>query len=247
MDNWPEGVGKVVLDEIDSTNAEAQRRAAATARPTWIAARRQTAGRGRSGRQWDSPEGNLAATLIFRREEPPGAKARLSFHAALAVSDVIASYAPGAAVTLKWPNDVLLDGAKVSGILLESFSTQAPAANLAIGIGINLAHFPPEGQTRWRASSVAAATGHAPDPDDALTRLAARLAHWLAEDEAHGFEPIRSVWLARAAHLGRRIEARLPGSTLVGVFEDVTGDGALVLGTGKGRQVISAADIHFPD
>jgi len=247
VNSWPEGVERVVLAEIDSTNAEAQRRAASVFAPTWIAARRQIAGRGRSGRAWASPEGNLAATLLLRRDEPPAAKARLSFHAALAVADVIAAHAPGKQVTLKWPNDVLLDDAKVSGILLESFSTRAPAANIAIGIGINLAHFPPATETRWPATSVAATTGVAPDPEDMLAHLAARMAFWLAEDTDRGFEPIRAAWLARAAHLGRRIEARLPDRTLGGIFEDVSPDGALVLRTGAGREVISAADVHLPD
>ncbi|MDT8343633.1 MAG: biotin--[acetyl-CoA-carboxylase] ligase [Thermohalobaculum sp.] len=242
---WPDGVGRLVLDETDSTNAEAHRRAAGTPGPLWIAARRQTAGRGRSGREWASPEGNLAATLLLRRDDPPAARARLSFHAALAVADLVTALAPAAEVALKWPNDVLLGGAKVSGILLESLGGRG--ANLAIGIGVNLAHFPPPEATRWPATSIAAATGTAPAPEAALAILAARMADWLARDAQAGFAPIRDAWLARAAHLGRRIEARLPSGTLAGIFEDVTADGALVLATGAGRRVIAAADIHFPD
>jgi BirA family biotin operon repressor/biotin-[acetyl-CoA-carboxylase] ligase len=247
MNGWPEGVGRVVLDETDSTNAEAARRAASTDRPTWIAARRQTAGRGRSGRGWSSPEGNLAATLLMRFDAPPAARARVSFHASLAVADLMDVVAPDASVALKWPNDVLLDGGKVSGILLESFGEPQRGANLAVGIGVNLAHHPAPEETRWRPISVAAVTGAAPDPDAALAILATRLAFWLAEDAARGFAPVRAAWLARAANLGRPIEARLAAGSVTGTFEDVDAAGALVLNTGAGRRVIAAADIHFPD
>jgi len=243
---WAGRADRGVLDEVDSTNAEAQRRAAQVHGPLWIAARRQSAGRGRSGRQWLSPEGNLAATLLLRRDEPPAEKARLSFHAALAVAELVERLAPGAPVALKWPNDVLLGGAKVSGILLESFATPAPGANLAIGIGVNLAHFPPPEQTHWPATSVAAAVGRVPPVEEALGLLADRMAHWLAIDAARGFAPVREAWLARAGHLGRRIEARLASETVAGIFEDVTADGALILATTSGRRVIAAADIHFP-
>lgn len=238
------GADLVILESVDSTNAEAGRRAPVP-RPLWIAARCQTAAKGRQGRGWSSPEGNLAATLLLPRAGGPAALARLSFHASLAVADTLAGFAPAAEVTLKWPNDVLLNGRKASGILLENLG-HSPA-QLAIGIGINLRHAPPPEDTRWPATSLAAETGSQPGLEEALGRLATSLDDWLAIDAERGFVAVRDAWLARAARLGLRIEARLAGQTLSGIFEDVDRDGALVLGTADGPRRISAADIFFPE
>lgn len=244
MSGWPEGVGRVVLDETDSTNAEARRTVAEP--PVWIMARHQTAGRGRAGRSWTVAPGNLAATLFIEVADPPALLARRSFHAALATADLMRALAPGVAVGLKWPNDVLLGGAKVAGILLESFpGTHRP--RLAIGIGVNLADAPPPPETRLPAISVFAATGRAPEPEAALDILAAALDRWLRLDAVQGFGPVREAWLADAVGLGQRIEARLPRETLSGVFEDVDADGALILATPEGRRRIAAADIHLPE
>lgn len=244
MGTWPDGYDRLILDEVDSTNAEARRRMGAS-RPLWIAARRQTAGRGRQGRSWDCPEGNLAATLLMGRDDAPGELAKLTFHASLAVADLIAHYAPGAKVATKWPNDALLNGRKAAGILLENFGAGGGhKANLAIGIGINLAHHPDPSETRWPPTSIRAETGAAPDMEAALGALAERLDHWLG---ARDFQTVRSAWLARAAHLGESIEARLPDRSVTGVFEDVDADGALVIRTDGGALRIAAADIHFPE
>ena len=244
MAGWPEGYDRIILDEVDSTNEEARRRIGAP-NPLWIAAHRQTAARGRQGRGWSSPPGNLAATLLIARDEPPGELAKLSFHASLAVADLFAHFAPGAEVATKWPNDALLSGKKAAGILLENFGAGAGRkANLAIGIGVNLAHHPDPAETRWPPTSLRAVTGVEPDFMAALEVLADRLAHWLAVSD---FAVIRRVWLARATHLGKQIEARLPDRTVSGIFQDVDDDGALVLGTTEGVQRIAAADIHFPE
>jgi BirA family biotin operon repressor/biotin-[acetyl-CoA-carboxylase] ligase len=244
MADWPEGYDRLILDEVDSTNAEARRRLGSP-RPLWIAARRQTAGRGRQGRDWASPEGNLAATLLIGRDEPPAALARLSFHAALAVADLFTHFAPLADIATKWPNDVLLSGRKAAGILLENFGPGGGhEANLAIGIGLNLAHHPDPAACRWPPTSLAAETGRAPAFDAALVVLAARLDHWLNTAD---FAAVRAAWLARAAHLGRRIEVRLPSATLTGTFEDVDAEGALVLRTPQGPRRITAGDVHFPE
>lgn len=243
MGDWPAGYDRLILDEVDSTNEEARRRAPA-ARPLWIAVRRQTAGRGRQARNWVSPAGNLAATLLIGRDEAPAALATLSFHASLALADLLGHFAPDAEIATKWPNDALLNGRKAAGILLENFGPGGGhAANLAIGIGINLAHHPDPAETRWPPTSLLAETGRAPGFDEALEVLAARLDHWLA---AGDFRAIRPAWLARAAHLGERIEARLPRETVTGIFEDVDADGTLVLRTPQGSRRITAADIHFP-
>ena len=248
MDGWPAGYHRVILDEVDSTTAEAHRRLGAPA-PLWIAARRQTAGRGRQGRGWDSPAGNLYATLLIGRDDAPAGLARLSFHAALAVADLLAHFVPGAAIGTKWPNDVLLNGGKAAGILLENFGAgggrdAAPAANLAIGIGVNLAHHPDPATCRWPPTSLRAETGAAPDFDEALGVLADRLDHWLGVAD---FARVRAAWLALTPHLGRRIEVRLPGGTLAGIFEDVDAEGALVLRTGEGSRRIAAGDVHLAE
>jgi BirA family biotin operon repressor/biotin-[acetyl-CoA-carboxylase] ligase len=244
MAHWPAGYDRLILDETDSTNEEARRRAPAAA-PLWILARKQTAGRGRLGRDWSSPRGNLCATLLIGRDEAPGELARLSFHASLAVADLLAHFAPGAEIATKWPNDALLNGSKAAGILLENFgSGGGHKANLAIGIGINLAHHPDPATSRWPPTSLVAETGRAPGIEEALLVLADRLDHWLGIGD---FATIRAAWLARASHLGRRIEARLANQTLAGIFEDVDAEGALVLRTPNGTRRIAAADIHFPE
>lgn len=244
MAHWPAGYGRLILDQTDSTNEEARRRAPAPA-PLWIAARRQTAGRGRLGRDWSSPQGNLSATLLIGRDETPANLAKLSFHAALAVADLFTYFAPSAEISTKWPNDALVNGKKASGILLENFGPGGGhEANLAIGIGINLAHHPDPAESRWPPTSLAIETGQAPGIEEALLVLADRLDHWLGIGD---FATIRAAWLARATHLGRRIEARLPDRTLTGIFEDVDAEGALVLRTPAGPQRIAAADIHFPE
>ena len=121
MNLWPQGYALARHAEIDSTNNEARRLAEAGERgPLWIMAERQTAGRGRRGRSWETLTGNLAATLLLRPENTPAPVGQLSFAAALAVADVAAHVAPHAAITVKWPNDVLVDGKKTAGILLES-------------------------------------------------------------------------------------------------------------------------------
>jgi BirA family biotin operon repressor/biotin-[acetyl-CoA-carboxylase] ligase len=244
MGIWPQGYDRLILDEVDSTNEEARRRAPAP-RPLWIAARRQTAGRGRQGRDWASPAGNLSATLLIGRDEAPAALATLSFHASLALADLLVHFAPEAEVTTKWPNDALLNDRKAAGILLENFGPGGGhAANLAIGIGVNMAHHPDPAETRWPPTSLLAETGRAPGFEAALELLAARLDHWLA---AGDFAAIRPHWLARAGHLGRPIEARLPRETVTGIFVDVDADGTLVLRTPQGSRHVAAADIHFPE
>lgn len=247
MTSRPAGIGRIVLDSVDSTNEEARRRAAAGERgPVWIAARRQTAGRGRERRRWSTEPGNLAATLLMPFSGTPAGAARLGFPAALAVADLVHAFAPGVPVTLKWPNDVLLAERKVSGILLENFGPAPDGSlTLAIGIGVNLAHHPDSRETRWPATSLAAETGTAPDFDDALAPLAAGMAHWLGVLDTRGFAPVRAAWLGRADRLGRPIEARLPRGTLRGRFTEIDADGALVLETADGTRRVAAGDVYW--
>lgn len=238
-----------MLGEVDSTNSEAQRLAPGLTQPTWILARRQTAARGRRGRAWVSPEGNFAATLVMRPNGDPAEAALRSFVAALALADALETVCgPGATVTLKWPNDVLLNGGKVAGILLESAGAGGQVSHLAIGIGVNLIAAPPKEAVEEGALtpvSVQGETGIRIPPEEFLTYLAAAFARWEAQLVTYGFSPIRTAWLARAARLGQPIKARLPGETIEGTFETIAEDGELVLATSQGRRHIPAADVFF--
>ena len=192
MTVWPQGYQKIRHDELDSTNNEAQRLAASgEAGPVWIIADRQTAGRGRRGRAWSTDTGNLATTLLLRPDAPPAIVGQLSFVAALAAAEMASHFAPSATVTVKWPNDVLAEGKKLAGLLLE-----AGPGWLAVGIGVNLASAPEA--TEFPATSLAQLGIAAPSSDEALTILAARFAHWYDAWMEKGFETIRAAWLARA-------------------------------------------------
>lgn len=233
------------LGEIDSTNEEAKRRAlSGEIGPLWLTAERQSAGRGRRGRAWASTDGNLFATGLFTLQAKPAEAAQLSFAAALAVADLIASAAPGARAALKWPNDVLIEGRKVAGILLESGAAPGGGLWLAVGVGINLAHHPEDSE---RPATDLALHGGTIAPDEAVRTLAARFDHWKARWAEAGFAPLRDAWLARAHGLGGRCAVRLDGETVEGVFADLTTEGALRLELpGGGKRFISAGDVFFP-
>jgi BirA family transcriptional regulator, biotin operon repressor / biotin---[acetyl-CoA-carboxylase] ligase len=232
------------FDVVDSTNEEAKRLAARGERgPIWISAARQTAGRGRRGRAWDSPTGNLAATLMLRPERSASECAQLSFAAAVAACDALAGFAPSAELRVKWPNDVLADGRKIAGILLESAGNGPVPDYLAIGIGMNLAMHP-EG-TEFPATSLAALGAAPPPPDDVLLALAAQFARWYGTWCTDGFAPVRDAWLARAKGLGTRIRARLATRETEGVFEGIDETGALLLRETGGLNRISAGEVFF--
>lgn len=238
-----------MFPEIDSTNAEAARLAPALAGPTWLLALRQTAGRGRRGRAWADPPGNFAATLVMRVEGDAVAAAQRSFVAALALADAL-TQATGRpeGITLKWPNDVLLNGMKVAGILLETAGQGGVMAPLAIGIGVNLAHAPDATALETDAlppTSMLSATGAQLDPETFLALLAPAFADWEARLGTHGFGPLREAFLDRAARRGEIITARTGRSTITGTFSDIDATGALVLTTRRGRQAVQAADIFF--
>ncbi|HEY7979425.1 MAG TPA: biotin--[acetyl-CoA-carboxylase] ligase [Rhizomicrobium sp.] len=246
MNSWPQGYARREWTEIDSTNEEARRLAASGERgPIWLRADRQTAGRGRRGRAWDSPAGNLAATLLIAPGKPASECAQLSFVTAIAAADTASSFAPNAEIKVKWPNDVLANGRKLAGILLESASGGDGALTfLAIGIGMNLAHFPPD--TEFPATSLAALGVSVPSPSAALAQLAAHFAKWYDVWMMNGFSPIQDAWLARAAGLGSRIRARLTHEETSGVFEGIDATGALILREAQGRtRTIAAGEVFF--
>ena len=249
MSGWPQGYGRRVLDEVDSTMAEAARIGPSLAGPEWILARRQTAGRGRRGRDWRDPEGNFAATLVMRPSEPAVQVALRSFVAALALFDAcVAATGRSEMFTLKWPNDVLLNGGKLAGILLESSGQGGQISHFAIGIGVNLIHVPETGAVEPGAVapvSLAQATGVAVTPEEFLDLLAPAWAAREAQFRTQGFGPIREAWLARAARLGEEIVARTAKDAWRGRFETVDAEGNLVLSTSEGRRAIAAAEVFF--
>lgn len=247
--NWPEGVARRVLQEIDSTNAEAARIAATLAGPEWILGLHQSAGRGRRGRAWIDPQGNFAATYVMRPQEPPDQVALRSFVAALALFDAFVGVTGRAAgLSLKWPNDVLLNGGKVAGILLESIGSGTGVNHLAIGIGVNLIAAPDGNIVEPGALapvSLADETGMQISPQDFLAQLAPAFAKWETQFTTYGFAPIRAAWLERAAKLGEVITARTGRDEITGTFETIDDTGNLILSTAKGQRAIAAADVFF--
>jgi BirA family biotin operon repressor/biotin-[acetyl-CoA-carboxylase] ligase len=191
-----------------------------------------------------SPKGNLMSTLLLNRQRPAAECAQLSFVSAIASADTVAHFAPEAEIKVKWPNDVLANGRKISGILLESASAGGEPYFLAIGIGINLAHFPSE--TEFPATSLAALGVSPPAVPEALAQLAANFARWYDLWRGQGFAPVRDAWLARAANLGGRIRARLTNEETSGVFEGIDETGALLLRAAADRvRTIAAGEVFF--
>lgn len=248
-DRWPEGVDRLILPEVDSTNDEAARRSPALARPTWILALRQTAARGRRGRAWAMPAGNFAATLAIPAKLATPDAALRSYVAALALHDALEGLVGGRArLSLKWPNDVLLNGGKVAGILLESAGQGGRVNRLSVGIGVNLAAAPPVAEVEpgaLRPVSVLGEAGVVIAPEAFLAPLAAAFAGWDRRLTEDGFQPLRRAFLGRAERLGEPVTARTGTGTVEGRFETIDDTGAIVLATGTGRCAIPAADVYF--
>ena len=226
---------------VGSTNAEALSAArAGEHEPLWVSAERQTAGRGRRGKSWASPPGNLYASLLLVEPCAPLLAPQLSFVAGLAAHDAVADCAPdlASALRLKWPNDVLLNGKKLAGLLIESESR--PFA-VAIGIGVNCISHPDD--TAYPATDLKS-EGVAVAWDDLMSALAAamnrRVEQWCA---GAGFATIRADWLTRAAGLGAPIKVRLPERQLDGIFEGIDERGQLLLATGTSTQIIAAGEV----
>ena len=242
----PAGYSAIEFESIDSTNEEAKRLGMSGQRgPVWIYAKTQTAGRGRRGREWISPPGNLMTTLLLAPQATAQEAAKLSFVAALAVHDAVSSWLPDSNVQVKWPNDVLVDGKKVAGILLEASSagetTQLPW--LAVGIGINLAHAP---DLVGYPATFVNDHGTAVDVAQALSVLAQTWETRLRVWRTSGFEAIRQAWIPIAAGIGQVIEVRLAQERLTGTFETLMSDGALSLLLPSGqRRAITAGEVFF--
>lgn len=223
---------------------EATRRLPGLTGPTWILAARQTAGRGRRGRAWADPGGNFAATLVMRTDLPPALLALRSFTAALALREaLVALTGLEGRFALKWPNDVLLNGGKLSGILLESPGSGV----LALGIGVNLSSAPPpDPDAAFAPVDLRSETGLSVPPDHLLDHLAPAFAAWEDRLRTYGFAPVRQAFLNHVTRLGETVIARTLRETHEGVFEGIDDSGALVLRTAQGRQSLPAADLYFP-
>ena len=249
MSGWPDNYGRRVLVSVDSTLSEAARIAPQLSGPEWILAHEQTAARGRRGRAWMMPKSNFAATLVLPISGPPAAAALRSFVASLALRDAfVAVTGQDDAFALKWPNDVLLRGGKVAGILLESAGQSGGMTHLAIGIGVNLAAAPTVGEVEEGAVhpvSLRGELGLSVTPEDFLNLLASAFAHYEDQFRTYGFAPIRRAWMNHAARLGEVIIARTAREEWQGTFREVDETGQLVLETSQGRIAIPAADVYF--
>ncbi len=244
------GVRLLALESVDSTNDEARRLIETGERgPLWVAAARQTRGHGRLGRQWISPPGNLHASFVVSAFGEAAVAPQLGFVAGVAaLSALRAATGEAGRFALKWPNDLLLDGAKLGGILLENVSAptgdaRLPRASIAIiGIGVNCAEAP-----RGLPFEACALTSIGPNAPGAAT-IFARLSDSLVETldlwrDGEGFARVREAWLKDAAYLGAHIRVELPRETVEGRFETIDATGRLVLATRNGARAVEAGDV----
>lgn len=233
---------RVWLEIIDSTNDEAKRLARQGAgHGTVVWAREQTAGRGRRGRAWVSPPGNLHVSLLLDPGAPLTQAAQLGFVASAALAEALARLAPAAHVQCKWPNDVWCEGRKIAGMLLEPAEV---GGLLVLGLGVDIVHAP---SPALYDAVCLRDLGCTADAGMVLDAFLAAFAPLFAAWRADGFAPIRTAWLARARGLGGPIEVRLDAETLSGTFAGLDDDGALLLELSCGeRRRVLAGDVFFP-
>ncbi len=234
------------FETLGSTNDEAKALARAGApEGTLVWAGEQTAGRGRRGRTWLSPRGNLYLSLVLRPAGAPAGAAQLGFVAALGLGDALALLTgPAMELRYKWPNDLLVNGRKLAGILLESENAASDRVDFVVaGIGVNIIAAPED--VEFPATSLAAEGVIGITPAVLLGGFVRHFDIWARRWREAGFAPVRAAWLARASGLGERVRVRLERSTLFGRFLDLDADGALVLEGEEGRRRIAAGEV-FP-
>lgn len=231
----PEGYRCHILVSVDSTNEEARRRVlAGEGHGTVVLAQSQNGGRGRRGRTWVSPPGNLYASVVLSCSGNAG---QLAFVAGLAAVEALPA---DAGSRLKWPNDLLIGGRKSGGILIELESGLA-----IVGIGINLVSAPSDSE--YPATCLAGEGLTPPAPLALLEGFCAALAAWHGIWLESGFPPVREAWLARAEGLGGPVTARLARETVEGRFTGLDADGGLMVETSDGGvRIIAAGDVFFP-
>ena len=247
MAGWPDGVVKLEVDTVDSTNSYSAQLIDGYSRPIWVVANHQTNGRGRLGRKWVSDEGNLFTTYLRCIDEHPSVAALRSFVAALAVRDCLVTIVQDRCrISLKWPNDVLANGRKIAGILLESLSMNN-SAYILYGIGINLVSSPkiqvlPELHSPANIQEV---SGVNVQRDQVLEELALAMQKRERQFEKDGFVPIRYDWLAKADGIGKPVKVRLGDRTIKGILQSVNNSGHAIIDDGSSLHEIVTADLYF--
>jgi BirA family transcriptional regulator, biotin operon repressor / biotin---[acetyl-CoA-carboxylase] ligase len=210
-----------------------------------VMARRQTAGRGSRGRGWRSLPGNLALSALLRPRESAREAAQWSLLAGVALAEALAPFLPtGPVPVLKWPNDVLLGGGKLAGILIDAETDAHGRLEwVVVGIGVNLLHAP---EVEGRAVAAVAEHAAAPAPEDVAQSVLTRLAHWRRVREADGFAPIRAAFLAHAQAPGTPITLRLGDTVREGAFAGLDEDGSLLVRSGGQMEAFAAGEILLP-
>jgi BirA family biotin operon repressor/biotin-[acetyl-CoA-carboxylase] ligase len=245
----PPGYRREAFASLPSTNRTAAERAASgAASGLWITAGQQTAGRGRRGRAWESPPGNLAASLLLLDPAPDAIVATISFAAGVALHRAVLDLAgPAAAerLRLKWPNDLLLDRLKVAGISVDGDRLASGRLAVIVGIGVNCTSHPDDAVVH--PASDLAARGFSVDAEALFERLAWRVAEEVARWQRGGdFAATRSAWLARSLGLGEPVRVNLAARTIDGRFDALDEEGRLILRRDDGgRERISAGDVFF--
>ncbi len=237
------------METVDSTNAEARRRAlAGEPGPLWIWSARQSQGRGRGGREWVSQYGNLFASLLIGVNCPLRVAGQLALLAGIIAFDTIAkliAYEGRSEILLKWPNDILLAGEKVAGMLLENVGGANDTRSVVvIGTGINLASHP---QNLPQPAVSLATYGMTVTPSEALETLAATTHEWLSRwGEGSCFPTIRRAWLDRAGPIGRPLTVRVGSQEVEGAYGGLDSEGALRLFMPDGGEYrVTAGDVFF--
>lgn len=241
----PAGYRILSIEETDSTNADAMRRVQeGDPGRLWLTATSQTKGRGRSGRQWSSDQGNLFASLLLRPDCPLETALQLSLLAGVAVFDTVRDLSSGFSgddvLALKWPNDVLVGRRKIAGILIESAGVMSPDRYaVVIGVGLNVLHSP-KGATSLKAFGIDVTAS------DALSVLASRMDDWLSIwQNGSGFSQIRGAWQVRAFDVGRSISVKLGGHIEEGRYGGIDEGGALRLLRPEGEMRITTGDVFL--
>ena len=244
LDSAHRGWRVVRFDAIDSTNEEARRRAlAGDAGRLWIVADEQTAGRGRRGRAWVSPKGNLHASALMIDPCAPAIAAQLGFVAGVALARAARDLG-ATEVGLKWPNDLMSRGAKCAGILVEGVGLGGGRVACVVGVGVNCAHAP-EG-LGYATSCLTRAGEQALGPGELFERLVERFGEALdAWRMGQAFDRIRAAWLDRALGLGERIAIQNGTGQREGVFEGIDAAGRLLMRSERGLDAIEAADLRL--
>jgi BirA family biotin operon repressor/biotin-[acetyl-CoA-carboxylase] ligase len=247
MDNVviPQQFKLIALETIDSTNKEARRLCAASAPDgTLVWAGSQTAGRGRQGRNWVSPPGNLYCSLVVRPHVGAARATELTFVAAVVVAEAICALLPGTPVRCKWPNDVLIRGRKVAGILLEASASETSDVEwVVIGIGVNVVSHPCDAETLYPATSLTAESVREVSSAQVLVAVCTGFAVWLERWHVEGFATVRDAWLGRAYGLGEPVKVQLHGAMVEGTFCGLDGGGALILDNDGAVRRITIGDI----